>query len=152
MSRRLAIAIALTLALSATAAAYLSAGGSGGGSGAVSTTLSPVTITAGIPTGALYPGGSASVAAVLGNPNDDPVRIRRLQLDVTRGNDGFAVDSAHAGCATSALSFTTQSAGWTAPAGGSLELDLTGALSMDVNAADACQGARFTVHLEAVGA
>jgi hypothetical protein len=58
-------------------------------------------------------------------------------------------------CDTSALHYTTQDnggAGWNVPAKvgateGTLDLTLADALSMDVDAANACQGATFTVSL-----
>jgi hypothetical protein len=61
------------------------------------------------------------------------------------------VDAAHPGCVVSTLSFTTQTnggAGWTVPGNGSLPLTLASALSMSTSAANACQGATFTVYLK----
>jgi hypothetical protein len=124
---------------------------SGGGSAAATTsgtaalTLSPAT-----PTAELYPGGRAAVVATVTNPNASSVRIGSLALDSTQGSGGFGVDVAHSSCATSTLGFTTQTnggAGWTVPGHGSLPLTMTGALSMSTSAADACQGATFTVYL-----
>ena len=75
-------------------------------------------------------------------------------LDITQGASGFGVDAAHAAasCGTGSLSFTTQTnagAGWTIPAHGSLPITLANALSMNINAVNACQGASFTVYLKA---
>ena len=61
------------------------------------------------------------------------------------------VDAAHPGCAVSTLGFTTQTnggAGWTVAGHGSLPVTLAGALSMSASAANACQGATFTVYLK----
>jgi len=84
-------------------------------------------------------------------PNPGAVKVGSLSLDSTQGNAGFAVDGAHAACGVAALSFTTQTnggAGWTIPASGSSVLSLANALSMSTNAANACQGANFTVYLK----
>jgi hypothetical protein len=91
------------------------------------------------------------------NPNAASVFVASMALDVSGGTGGFAVDTAHPGCALAALSFTSQTnagAGWTVPAksggvDGTLPVTLTNALSMDVSADNACQGASFTVYLAA---
>ena len=60
------------------------------------------------------------------------------------------MDGGHSGCGLAPLSFTTQTnggAGWTVPGSGSLPVTLTDALSMGTGAANACQGATFTVYL-----
>ena len=112
----------------------------------------PLSIAAQTPTtNLLYPGGSGEIDATVSNPNPFPVRINSLVL----GNGGIGVDSAHSGCDTSALHFTSQNnggAGWDVPArigttDGSLDLQLTGAISMETSAANACQGATFTISL-----
>ena len=76
----------------------------------------PLSIAAQTPaTNLLYPGGSGEVDAIVSNPNPFPVRINSLVL----GNGGIGVDSAHSGCDTSALHFTSQyngGAGWDVPA------------------------------------
>ena len=63
------------------------------------------------------------------------------------------MDGGHAGCGVAALSFTTQTnggAGWTVPGSGRpSSITLTNALSMATGAANACQGATFTVYLQA---
>lgn len=159
IARRVLLALLLViLALPAggTAFGYWSGSGSGAGSATTGTnlavTLSPVT-----PTDTLYPGGQANVLLSVSNPNTSPVRIGSLALDTSQGTLGFAVDAGHSGCAVSTLSFTTQTnggAGWTVPAkvgavDGMLAITLTNALAMGVAAANACQGATFTVYLAA---
>ena len=60
--------------------------------------------------------------------------------------------AAHSGCVLATLSFTTQTnggAGWTVAGGQALAVTLANALSMTTCAANACQGATFTVYLEA---
>jgi hypothetical protein len=141
------LAVVLVLVLDGTAFAYW--GGSGSGSGAGTTgTAAPVSLSAGTPTAALYPGGTASVVLTVSNPNLFAVHLGSLALDT----GGFAVDTGHSGCVTSTLGFTTQTTGWTVPAkvgavNGVLPITLPGALAMGATAANACQGASITVHL-----
>lgn len=97
------------------------------------------------------------MALTIGNPELSAVHVATLSLDTTQGTGGLAVSPGHSSCSLSALSYVTQSnggAGWTVPAAtgsvdGSLSLDLAGALSMTNAAANACQGASFTVYLVA---
>lgn len=151
---RLALAAAvLGLALAGGAAVAFWTG-SGSGAGTASTgTAQALTITAGTPAAGLHPGGTSAVSLVLSNPNTFPVQVPSLVLDTTQGTGGFAVDAAHSGCAVGTLGFATQTgggAGWSVPArvgvtNGQLALSLTGAVSMGLSAADACQGGSFTV-------
>ena len=146
-------AVAAALALSSGAIAYYSSTGSGSSPASVGSP-DPLTIAARTPTASLlYPGASAEVDATVSNPNPFPVRINSLVL----GSGGIAADSGHAGCDTSALHFTSQSNGgngWDVPAkvgatDGTLDVALAGAIAMDTTAANACQGATFTISLEA---
>lgn len=151
--------LAVALVTGAGALAYWTTSGSGSGS-ANAGTAQQVTVSAGTPSVQLYPGGSADAAATVSNSNSVQVHLPSLQLDTSQGSGtGFAVDSSHAsaGCTVSgaSLSFTRQTnggAGWVVPAkvgstNGTLPVDLTGAISMGVGAANACQGATFTVFL-----
>jgi hypothetical protein len=128
---------------------------SGSGSGSATTNAGgslPLTISAGVASTDLYPGGTADVAASIVNPNTEPVHIGQLSLDPTQGTEGFRVDDQHSGCALDTLSFTTQTNaghGWTATHSGPNSIHLSGAVSMTTDAADACQGANFTVYLVA---
>jgi len=136
--------------------AYFSGGGSGSGSGSTGTalavTLAPATATAG-----LYPGGTTNVVLSASNPNTSAVRLATLSLEPSQGTGGFAVDAGHSGCAVGVLSFSTQNnggSGWTVPAkvgavNGTLSITLPNALAMTAAAANACQGATFTVYLNA---
>ena len=148
----------VVLALPVGGAAFGYWGGSGSGTGSQTTgttldvALAPKTVTA-----ALHPGGQANVGLTVTNPNPCPVQIGSLALDSGQGTGGFGVDAEHAGCLLSALSFATQTnggAGWTAPAkvgavDGSLAVTLTNALTMAEDAANACQGATFSIYLAA---
>jgi hypothetical protein len=142
---------ALTLLVTGVAAAYWST--TGGGSAAAATgDTSPVTLTPATPTAQLYPGGQGTVVLTVTNPNAGQVRVGSLALDTSQGTSGFAVDGGHAGCGLASLSFATQTnggAGWTVPGSGVLSVTLTNALSMGAGAANACQGAAFSVYLTA---
>jgi hypothetical protein len=131
---------------------------SGTGSGAATTGVAvAVTLSPGTPALTLYPGGAADVTLIVSNANRTAVLVGSLVLDPTQGTSGFGVDAAHSACATSALSFTTQTnggAGWLVPAktgitNGALAIDLPDSLTMNVGAVDACQGAQFAVYLVA---
>jgi hypothetical protein len=143
-------------ALGGVADAYWTGSGSGTGSGTTGITVA-ITLAPGSPAATLYPGGQADVVIVASNPNTSAIHIGDLALDASGGSGGLDVDADHSGCATSALSFSTQTndgAGWTVPAkaegvDGTLAVTLTHALSMSAGAANACQGARFTVYLTA---
>jgi hypothetical protein len=148
---RLAAATAVALVAAGSAFAYYTSAGSGSGSASVAS-AAELTITAQVPASRLlYPGGSGEVDARISNPNPFRVRVNSLVL----GSGGIDVDAAHSGCDPSVLHYTTQNAGgagWDVPAmvgttDGTLDLQLAGAISMDVSAANACQGATFTVSL-----
>ena len=145
------VVIAVLVLVAGSATAYWSA--SGGGSGSASTgTPSAVTLSPATPTAALFPGGQASVVLTITNPNAASIRVGSLALDTSQGTGGFAVDGGHSGCGLGTLSFTTQTnagAGWTVAGSGNLSVTLTNALSMSAAAANACQGASFTVYLAA---
>jgi hypothetical protein len=155
LRRGRALAALATIVVAAGALAYWTAAGSG----SATTQLGApgqLTLTPGTPTAQLYPGGASSVAVVATNPNPYPVRIGSLELDTDEGS-GFEVDAVHGGCDASVLSLAPRDnggAGWSVPPrvganNGSLAIDLTGALTMDVGAANECQGATFTVYLVA---
>ena len=141
----------LTLGTITAASAHWRSGGSGSGSAATGTaqslTLSPATAT-----GQLYPGGQSAVSLSIANPNPGSIRVGSLALETTQGTGGFAVDGGHAACGVTSLGFTTQTnggSGWTVPGAGSLPVTLAGSLTMSTSAANACQGATFTIYLRA---
>lgn len=144
------------MALGEVAAAYWNGFGSGTGSGGTGTSVA-LTLSAGVPAAALHPGGQSDVTLTVSNPNGSPVWIGSFTLDTSQGTGGFAVDAGHAGCAVATLAFTPQTnggTGWTVPAkigevDGTLPITLPDALAMGVGAANACQGATFTVYLAA---
>lgn len=147
----LATLVVLGLVAAGVAAAYVGGVGSGSASADTGATQS-VSLGPATPEDQLYPGGEAGVAVTITNPNPGPVRVGSLALDTSEGSGGFAVDGGHSGCGLETLAFATQSnggAGWTVPGSGSLSITLSGALSMTSSAANACQGASFTVYLAA---
>ena len=151
------MAFVVTLLIAGGAFAYFTSSGSGSGSVSAGSAQN-VTISAGAAPGSpLVPGGSGDVTVSISNPNTFRVFIPALALDTSQGTGGFGVDGSHSGCDVSTLGFTTQDnsgAGWFVPkkvvANGVLNLDLSGSISMGVGAANACQGATFTVYLEGV--
>jgi hypothetical protein len=163
VSRRVLGAIAIVIAIivvgvggAGVAYAYWSAGGTGSATGVSGSTV-PLTLSSGTPSAGLLPGGSSDVVRTITNSNTANVKVSSLSLDTTQGTGGFSVDAAHTGCALTALSIGTQTnggAGWTVPAkvgavNGTLTVTLSSALAMSVSAANACQGATFTVYLVA---
>lgn len=152
---RIAAIVGLVVALGAAggaASGVWRVTGTGTGNGATGITLA-ATLTPGAVAADLYPGAGATVTTTASNPNSTPVRIVSLALDTSRGTNGFSVDSAHAGCATSSFGFTTQNNsgnGWNLPASGSLTISLPGSITMASNAASACQGVIVTVFLKAI--
>jgi hypothetical protein len=146
-------AVGLLIAGSVAYAAW-TVNGSGTGSASATSSVN-LTLTAGTPSGLLYPGGSADVDSSVSNSNPFPVHVSSVSLDTTQGINGFDVDAGHSGCNLSSLSFTTAtngSTGWDIPASSSVDVDAAGAISMSAAANDSCQGATFTVHLTATAA
>jgi ferric-dicitrate binding protein FerR (iron transport regulator) len=149
--------VAIAIAIAAAAAAFAYWRGSGNGDATtVLANVQSVTLQPGTQTAQLYPGGDSSVSVVLSNPNSTFIQVGSIILDPGVPQP-FAVDSNHSGCGVSALSFVAQDnggAGWRIPprAGstdGSLAIDMPAAMKMSIAAANACQGATFTVQLQA---
>jgi len=156
LGRRL-VALLAALVLAGAAAAYYAATGAGSGTASGGSAL-PVSAAAAAPVAGLYPGGSAELALTFDNPNPSQVHVGSVALDTSHGTGGFSVDGAHsASCTTPALSFAAQSnggQGWDVPpktgsTDGTLTVHLSGAVSMGPAASNGCQGASFTVYLEA---
>jgi hypothetical protein len=151
----IAIAVlAIAGSVVAVAVAAWTTGGSGSGQAQAGTATS-MTISAGTPSSSLYPTASADVAATVSNPNPYKVHVSSIALGAV------SVDAGHSSCNTSSVSVTSpqtnSGSGWDVPAksggvNGSLNVDLTNAISMDNTANDSCQGAVFTVALTATGA
>jgi hypothetical protein len=160
ISYRRSVVLVVAVALIAGGATAASAAWSkiGGGTGNAGTgVVQPVTLSAGTPGSSLYPGGSVGVTVTATNANIGAQKIGRIELDTSQGTGGFAVDGAHTSCVLTALSFATQTnggAGWDLPArvgvtNGTLDITMANSLSMSTAAANACQGATFTVYVKA---
>jgi hypothetical protein len=135
----------------AAGAAYAYFRGAGSGSSSATTgNASAMSLSPGTPSAQLYPGGTANVVLTVTNTNAARIRIGSIALDTTQGSSGFAVDGGHSGCGLATLSLGTQTnggSGWTVNGNATLSVTLTNALSMGATAANACQGAAFTVYL-----
>lgn len=123
--------------------AYFTSSGSGTGSASTGT-MQTVTVAAstGSPTTPLIPEGSGDVALQVTNPNGFAVTL----VSVT-GSGGITVDGGHSGCDPSVVTFTDQT-GLTIsiPADSTdWQVYLPGAASMSSAAANACQGATFSI-------
>jgi hypothetical protein len=150
------VAIAIAVGLTTGALAYWA----GPGSGSASTVLAdtqPLTFAPGTASNQLFPGDDTSVSIIAINPNSFFVHIGSIALDSDDPN-AIEADAAHSGCNLSSLHFVTQNNaanGWAVPprAGttdGTLTIEMAEALTMSSEAASACQGAVFTVHVEAL--
>ena len=159
MARALALTslgVTFLVLLASGAGAFWSGSATGSGSAETAGTVS-VILAPGTPATALHPGATADVVLTVSNPNAASLRIGSLNLDPGQGTGGYAVDTDHTGCAVSALSFSTQSnsgAGWSVPGkvgtvDGTASLTLPDAVALDTDAANACQGATFSVFLVA---
>ncbi|GIJ51274.1 hypothetical protein Val02_81600 [Virgisporangium aliadipatigenens] len=129
--------------------------GSGTGSAAAGSALE-LTATGNTGTTLLYPGATADLAFTVSNPNPFPVNV----TSVTAGEAPvITVDSGHSGCAATNVEFVTGAAlagTVLVPAkttsNGTASGSVTGALRMIPDAANACQGATFTVNFSLSGA
>lgn len=150
MSRRIKILLAATMALvvagvGIAVAAWL-VSGTGSGS-AKAGSLTSITVNSATATADLYPGGTGKLFLNVTNPNNIPLKI----VSVTAIPDpSFTITSNQPGCGAADLTFTPQSglniALAAAPAAGAtVAFDLPGAVSMPASAANACQGATFTI-------
>ena len=146
------------LGLSGIGVAYAYFGSQGAGTGtAVAWSTSSVSLAPAAVAPGLYPGGSATVAVTVTNPDPAVVRISGLALDTSQGTSGFTVDSNHNGCGLDAFTFSTQSnggAGWDVPAAsakypGTLDITLPSSVTASTSTVNACQGAALTVYLRA---
>jgi hypothetical protein len=134
------------------AGAYWSSAAASGSGSALAGSASALTLTTGTPADSLYPGGSAELAVSVVNADPHRVFVGSLTLDTGQGAGGFAVDGGHPGCDLSALAYTTQTnggAGWFIAPSSTLDLHLANAVTLGPAAPSACQGASFTVYLQA---
>ena len=138
----------LALALAGGAWAYLRTTGSGPGSGSVSVSRT-VTIADGTGTvTTLIPGGTGDLRLSLANATSGSLHVNSLVLDTGRGTGGYSADAG-----TCLVTFSAQDnggTGWNVAANSTLQITLTGAVSMGVGAPSACQGkSAIAVYLKA---
>ena len=145
LSKRASIAtlfLGLMLAGSIAFAAW-TASGSGSGYAKAMTAVDLSTVNVAATTNAsLYPGGTGDVDIKVHNPNPYPVRVTTVAL-----NPAGTITSDKAGCDGTNVSFAgaTGLSVDVAANGGETAKTLTGSITMIADAANACQGAVFTI-------
>ena len=98
---------------------------------------------------ALYPGGTSNLSVKVKNPNPYAVAVTGVVNDTT---GSISVDSAHAaGCAAGNVAFVSQTVNVVLNTNEEQTITVPG-VSMVLDAQDGCQGAVFTIPVEAVGA
>jgi hypothetical protein len=94
--------------------------------------------------GTLYPGASADVLVSISNPNSAPVTVQSLAL--------AGGVTASAGCGTPGVTVSLPaSMSLLVPAGGNASLNVVNGVSMTTASSSSCQGATFTIPLQANG-
>jgi hypothetical protein len=160
--KKTAAAVTFTIAAFAFAAAglaYYTTSGTGNGSAqlvhAQNLTVTPADP---VPAPSLVPGSSTSVEATVHNPNTYAIHVHAFVLNLGQSSDGITNDKpgcssgGNTGDSTSSVTFNgpvTDGGSDFVFAPGDTDLTLPGALTMHTSAEDACQGASFTVYLQA---
>ncbi len=152
----LAAAVVVALVGAVGSLAFLTSSGSGSGSAVAGTTPGALVLSPGsVPSSSfLYPGASGGVVLTVANPNGFAVKIPSLVQDPVAGTGGFgavgcALAQAHLAFTATASTLDGGGSGWTVPAHATAyEIDLPAAVSMGVDAENACQGAMFAVYLK----
>jgi len=149
ISRKL-IGVALVVVVGGAAGlAFAAWTASGTGSGAAqATSAQAVTYSNGTTTAQLYPTGSGDLVISVHNPN-----AYKIQITDVAGNGTITVDAGHSACNAASVTFTDQhSLTKTVAASTTVDVTLTGAVSMSNAANDSCQGATFTVPVSVTAA
>lgn len=147
-----AVALAAVIAGSAAGGAFAYfLGGSGTGTGTTAT-LSNLVITSTVTDSGLYPGSSSPIYIKVTNSNSSSLKFSSVSLDTSQGTGGFSVTPASGltcSVANAALSFPTQSTGWTVPGSTSnFTISMaTASIFMGTAATSGCQGAAVTVYV-----
>jgi hypothetical protein len=148
-SRRASIVVfvlTVSMLLAVAFAAWL-ANGTGSGFAEAGTAQELTTSEPPTTTGVLYPGGSGDLALTIDNPNPYPVTVVSVSGDGTITSDTTGCEPENHG-----VTFTDQTdLELQVPAEGSSSHVLAGAVAMGQTAADACQGATFTVPIALAG-
>lgn len=144
-TRRLASAGFGTAALLlAGGVAYAAWSALGAGTGAAASGAPQALGVAATVTGQLRPGGSADVLVTVSNPNSAPVTVTSLAL--------AGSITASAGCSTPGVTVSLPgSTALVVPAGANASLNVTNGVSMTTASSSDCQGATFSIPLQANG-
>ena len=153
--RFLAVLVAAAC-LAGGAFAYWTASGTGSGTATVAAgSAQDLTFEPGTASAGLFPGGTGDVDILVHNPNSFAVHLNGLVLMTTEGTGGFAVATGDSSCDLGKLNFplaqTNLGLGWEVPANAAAyEIHLAdGAISLDTDAPNSCQGDTFRVYLQA---
>jgi hypothetical protein len=131
---------AVTVSLGSGAAyAYFTSSGTATRSGSTGALTVTLAATVGLPSSALYPGGTGDVTLEVTNPNSFAVTLVSVM-------PAAGTVTASNGCSPTGVSLTSQT-GLSIPiaASGTTQVDLPGAASMSNASANACQGATFSI-------
>jgi hypothetical protein len=145
VGKKTLLTLVAAAAIAAAGGAYATWSTSGSGDGyAKATTASAITLAdaSSSTSGDLYPGGSGNLKLKVSNPNSFPVRITAVAGSGTIGSDTVGCTSANH--AVTFTDQTSQTLDLTANASNTV-FTLTGVVHMGSSAANACQGAVFTV-------
>ncbi len=123
--------------------------GSGNGYAKAKSAVALTTVDVSAATSAqLYPGATGDVLLKITNPNPYEVTV-----DSVAGNGAITSDKGSACDALTGVSYTPPaSPSLVVPAGASVQFTLTGAVAMNNNSDDTCQGAIFTIPVTLAGA
>jgi len=153
-----AIAITATAALTATAAfAAWNASGAGSGSATARSALGLTTVDASVSPdlAGLYPGGTAQLRLSVHNSNPYSVSVTNVVRDPAFTDaTAITVDGGHSGCLPSNVTFSatgTLATPVTVGATSTAAIPLAGTVHMINDADNSCQGAIFTIAVQASG-
>lgn len=143
--RRLASAcLGTTALLLAGGVAYAAWSALGAGAGTAASGIPQALGVSATVAGLLHPGGSADVLVTVSNPNSASVTVTSLAL--------AGSVTASAGCTTPGVTVSLPaSTSLVVPAGGSTSLSVANAVGMTTASSSDCQGATFTIPLQADG-
>lgn len=146
------VLIGASLALGAVAMAVAAWSTTGSGdANARAATVAQLTVgdASGTVSGDLYPGGTGALKLKLSNPNAFPLQITAVSLQ-----SGGSIASSSSACNSGghAVTFTNQSGLSVTLAAGATDevVTLAGSVAMGSAAANACQGATFTIPVDVV--
>jgi hypothetical protein len=144
MRRLASVGTGTTALLMAGGIAYAAWSAVGAGTGAAASGTPQALGVSATVGGTLYPGAAADVLVTVSNPNSAPVTVTTLTL--------AGSVTASAGCSTPGVTVTLPaSTSLVVPAGGNASLSVANGVSMTTASSSNCQGAIFTIPLQANG-